>query len=133
MPFKSEKQRRFLWAEHPDIARRWTQEYPNKGKLPMYAHKIKSPENASNDSEKEAALFSLRNLLKTLQLPIKTQDNIQNTTPFKFAKDILTYVNIPHSSCPVSAGQEHVTRSKPAMNNSQNIVHFKYIFSDLCR
>jgi hypothetical protein len=23
MPFKSEKQRRFLWAEHPDIAEAW--------------------------------------------------------------------------------------------------------------
>jgi hypothetical protein len=87
----------------------------------MYAHKIKSPENAANSSEKEAALSSLRNLLKTLQFPIKTQDNTQNTTPFKFAKDILTYVNIPHSSQPVSAGQEHVTPSKPAMNNSQNL------------
>ena len=27
MPFKSEKQRRYLWANHPDIARRWTEEY----------------------------------------------------------------------------------------------------------
>jgi hypothetical protein len=27
MPFKSEKQRRFLWAKHPDIAKRWTAEY----------------------------------------------------------------------------------------------------------
>lgn len=27
MPFQSEKQRRFLWAKHPDIARRWSREY----------------------------------------------------------------------------------------------------------
>lgn len=27
MPFKSEKQRRFLWAKHPEIAKRWTAEY----------------------------------------------------------------------------------------------------------
>jgi hypothetical protein len=85
----------------------------------MYAHKIKSPENASNESEKEAALFSLRNLLKTLKFTSDTQDTNQNTTPFKFAKDILTYVDIPHSSCPVSAGQDHVTPSKPAMNNTE--------------
>jgi hypothetical protein len=26
MPFKSEAQRRFLWAKHPDIAKRWSQE-----------------------------------------------------------------------------------------------------------
>lgn len=30
MPFKSEKQRRFMWAEHPDIAKRWADE--SKGK-----------------------------------------------------------------------------------------------------
>lgn len=26
MPFKSEKQRRFLWARHPNIARKWAHE-----------------------------------------------------------------------------------------------------------
>jgi len=32
MPFKSEKQRRYLWAKHPDIARRWTKKYGSKPK-----------------------------------------------------------------------------------------------------
>jgi hypothetical protein len=47
MPFKSEKQRRFLWAAHPDIAKRWAHEYPesNKG-LPMYAKKKKTQKEA---------------------------------------------------------------------------------------
>jgi hypothetical protein len=26
-PFKSEKQRRFMFSQHPDIAKRWTKEY----------------------------------------------------------------------------------------------------------
>jgi hypothetical protein len=30
MPFKSEKQRKFMWAKHPDIARRWTEKYGSK-------------------------------------------------------------------------------------------------------
>jgi hypothetical protein len=30
MPFQSEKQRRFLWAKHPEIARRWTSEHGSK-------------------------------------------------------------------------------------------------------
>lgn len=30
MPFRSEKQRRFMYAKHPDIAKRWTEEYGNK-------------------------------------------------------------------------------------------------------
>lgn len=27
MPFRSEKQRRLLWAKHPEIAKRWSKEY----------------------------------------------------------------------------------------------------------
>lgn len=34
MPFKSEAQRRFMYAKHPKIAKRWSKEYPNQGKLP---------------------------------------------------------------------------------------------------
>lgn len=30
MPFRSEKQRKYLWAKHPDIARRWAHEYGSK-------------------------------------------------------------------------------------------------------
>lgn len=33
MPFKSEKQRRFMWANHPDIARKWAHgKHSAKGK-----------------------------------------------------------------------------------------------------
>jgi len=30
MPFRSEKQRKFMWARHPEIARRWTNKYGSK-------------------------------------------------------------------------------------------------------
>lgn len=30
MPFKSIKQRKYMWAKHPDIAERWTKEYGSK-------------------------------------------------------------------------------------------------------
>jgi hypothetical protein len=30
MPFKSEKQRRYLWMKHPKIARDWTKAYGSK-------------------------------------------------------------------------------------------------------
>lgn len=30
MPFKSEKQRRFLFIHHPEIAHRWSAKYGNK-------------------------------------------------------------------------------------------------------
>ena len=37
MPFKSDAQRRFMYAKHPEIAKRWSKEYPNQGKLPEHA------------------------------------------------------------------------------------------------
>jgi hypothetical protein len=30
MPFKSEKQRKYLWAKHPEIAKKWTKKYGSK-------------------------------------------------------------------------------------------------------
>ena len=38
MPFRSEKQRRYLWANEPKIAREWTDEYGSK---PVKAKKRK--------------------------------------------------------------------------------------------
>lgn len=32
MPFRSEKQRRYLWAKHPEIAKEWTEKYGSKPK-----------------------------------------------------------------------------------------------------
>jgi hypothetical protein len=30
MPFISEKQRKFMWAKHPHLARKWTEEMKRK-------------------------------------------------------------------------------------------------------
>jgi hypothetical protein len=30
MPFKSEKQRKYLWAKEPEIAKKWTDEHGSK-------------------------------------------------------------------------------------------------------
>lgn len=32
MPFKSEKQRRFMWMKHPDIAEKWAHEKARKSR-----------------------------------------------------------------------------------------------------
>lgn len=32
MPFQSEKQRRYMYAQHPDIAKRWSREYGDEPK-----------------------------------------------------------------------------------------------------
>ncbi len=36
MPFRSEAQRRFLFARHPDIAKRWAAEYGTPKNLPKH-------------------------------------------------------------------------------------------------
>lgn len=41
MPFKSEKQRRFMYAQHPDIAARWTKEAKAAGKKPVQKKTVK--------------------------------------------------------------------------------------------
>lgn len=44
MPFKSEAQRRFLFAKHPDIAKRWADKYGTPKNLPVHM----KPSNARN-------------------------------------------------------------------------------------
>lgn len=41
MPFKSEKQRRFMYAKHPSIAARWTKEAKAAGKKPVQKKAVK--------------------------------------------------------------------------------------------
>lgn len=41
MPFQSEAQRRFLFANHPDIAKRWAREYPGQHNLPYHKRDMK--------------------------------------------------------------------------------------------
>ena len=41
MPFKSEKQRRYLWRNHPEIAERWSKKYGSKPRRKKAATKRK--------------------------------------------------------------------------------------------
>lgn len=47
MPFKSEKQRRYLWTNEPEIAKKWTKKYGSKP-------------NIDKEALKKAALKKLR-------------------------------------------------------------------------
>lgn len=43
MPFKSQAQRAYLYANEPEIARRWSSEYPvDESRLPVRAKPMKS-------------------------------------------------------------------------------------------
>ena len=39
MPFRSIAQRKFMYANHPIIAERWSREYPNQKNLPKKVKK----------------------------------------------------------------------------------------------
>ena len=40
-PFQSESQRRYLWANEPEVAKRWAKETPKGKKLPYHKKKKK--------------------------------------------------------------------------------------------
>ena len=63
MPFKSEKQRRYLWLKHPEVAKRWAHEYPNQKKLPMYAHNNDKLNNKGKETQKEAQIAAMSGFL----------------------------------------------------------------------
>lgn len=42
MPFKSEKQRKWMYANDPEMAKEWEEHTPKGKKLPEYAPKKKS-------------------------------------------------------------------------------------------
>jgi len=41
MPFKSEAQRRYMYAKHPKVAKRWADKYGADGSLPEKVKKNK--------------------------------------------------------------------------------------------
>lgn len=43
MPFQSQSQRRFMYGQHPDIAKRWSDKTPNEAALP---EKVKARQEA---------------------------------------------------------------------------------------
>lgn len=48
MPMRSEKQRRFLWANHPALAKAFELETPAGAKLPKYAATPKKKKKLSS-------------------------------------------------------------------------------------
>lgn len=112
MPFRSEKQRRFMWAEHPSIAKRWAREYPKQRNLPTYAHeKKKAPENQDASKEKEAAMA--RNVTNRCVNSRNTVVNYVQALVYKHANSAAVPVEIPRSEKPVAAGEESVSLKGP--------------------
>lgn len=56
MPYKSEKQRRYMHAKHPEIARRWDKE--GKGNVAGYKSTMPAKASKSAASKKKGAGFA---------------------------------------------------------------------------
>lgn len=98
MPFKSEKQRRYLWLKHPDIAKRWAKEYPNQKDLPMRV--------SDKDSEKESAAAILSRVLPNKLNNVKIVNNTEKTPiTRKEADSKQEYVELPKTHGPTFAGE----------------------------
>jgi hypothetical protein len=103
MPFRSEKQRRYLWAKHPEIARKWADKYKTNKDLPMY---VNSEERKSADTEKRA----LEKLYTTSLTALKNMGKTVQNRPFAgvFMKDAglsTQKVELPASEKPMAAGE----------------------------
>jgi hypothetical protein len=141
MPFKSEKQRRFLWLKHPDIAKRWAHEYPNQKNLPTYARETENLDNNEDESgkmnKKEATLAVLTQALthygqsqprisqafaRSLSVNTPTATPEKSAAIAKKSISILQELNVPHSDKPVAAGEESVTvkSDKKDSNSAEN-------------
>jgi len=49
MPFKSEKQRRYMWMKHPKIAKRWAEEEKVKEKKSFVKASRRKKKHGSSD------------------------------------------------------------------------------------
>lgn len=59
MPFESEAQRRFMWAKHPEIAKRWAHEYPGQHDLPKHKKHKKDHEKKSSEGRPMSLIESM--------------------------------------------------------------------------
>jgi hypothetical protein len=117
MPFRSEKQRRYLWATQPDLAKRWANKYPESNKnLPMYANEDKKAA-LSTALQHVYNYVNARTFVNTSILAEKQGKNAKN------AADECVKVKIPHSNRPTYAGEEREkgeiedTKVEPGQND----------------
>lgn len=119
MPFQSEKQRRFLWAAHPEVAKRWAKDYPesNKG-LPMYAPK---KDDQLSDHSKAAAIAVLRSAMSNAaNMTNLVNINLSLGKGVKLANSGMVKVPMPNSKQPTCAGEKPVTAKQNAPETADN-------------
>jgi uncharacterized Zn-binding protein involved in type VI secretion len=110
MPFRSEKQRRYLWANEPKIAREWTEEYgskPVKAKIGKYQD-LKHPEHDIKPVEHMEDKVSSKERVERLLDERKSKKD----TKKKLAKDGQGYVPGWKPNLSVKAAEGELIRQK---------------------
>ena len=110
MPFRSEKQRRYLWANEPKIAREWTDEYgskPVKAKAGKYQD-FKHPQHDILPLEHMEESVSSKERVERLLEERKTKKD----TKKKLAKDGHHYVPGWKPNLSVKAAEGELVRQK---------------------
>lgn len=88
MPFRSESQRRYLWAKHPRLARKWHEEYGTPKNLPAHV--------GEGGKAKEAADMSLEGkIIDTFQLAAAALEKAEAADNEKQARDQAVQAEIP--------------------------------------
>ena len=64
MPFKSEKQRKWMYANEPEMAKKWEKEEKNEGNIGITTKKGKSIELTHKKSGKEIVVQNTPSVLK---------------------------------------------------------------------
>jgi len=102
MPFKSEKQRRLLWAKHPEIASRWAKEYPDSNRdLPLYADQKVKSKKLNKSETKEAHMTTVQAILR----PLLARFAPPREPLAKQSNSILERVQVPQTGRPTYANQ----------------------------
>lgn len=83
MPFRSEKQRRFMYANHPDIARRWTSEYgssiqPSKMKSMKPMNALAQARQAQKPGKKSAPKLGSGARFAALKAKLAAKGKVSN-------------------------------------------------------
>ena len=110
MPFRSEKQRRYLWANEPKIAREWTEEYgskPVKAKIGKY-QEFKHPQHDILPIEHMEEKVSSKERIERLLEDRKSKKD----TKKKLAKDGHHYVPGWRPNLSVKAAEGELIRQK---------------------
>lgn len=117
MPFKSEKQRRYLWATQPEIAKRWAKEYPESNKnLPTYADEKVKSKKLNKSEAKEAHMTTPETILG----PLLARFALPRHPIQKRANSILERVEIPQNGQPTYANQGPVQHEDTGPNPVDN-------------